>query len=462
MTKPTPSVPGDTDLRVAIIGSGPAGIYAADALLKSDRPVSVDVIDGLPTPYGLVRYGVAPDHLKIKSVERTLRGVLEDPRARFIGNVTFGTDLCLDDLRTHYDATVLATGAPQDRRLNVPGEDLPGSAAAAEFVAWYCGHPGYPPRFPLRAREVAVIGAGNVALDVARFLAKDADELSHTDVPDDVLAAVRDNPVTDIHVIARRGPAQAKFTLVELREMGELAGADVVVHRDELALDAASEQAIADKRQIRNMVELFDNWSRREPTGAKRRVHFRFLRRPVEITGTDGVTGVRLERLELDGTGQVRGTGELDLLPAQLVVRSIGYRGTALPKVPFDSASGTVPNADGRVHTPEGEPVPGLYVAGWIKRGPTGVIGTNKGDATGTVRSLLADMEAAGPNRPRPPEPDPEAVTELLRVRDVGFVTWDGWLHIDASEMERGEAQGRARAKIADLEAMIAASRRRE
>lgn len=442
-------------LRVAVIGSGPAGVYAAEALLRADPPVDVevDVIDALPTPFGLVRYGVAPDHFKIKSVARTLTKIMEDPRVRFLGNVAFGDDLSLDDLRTYYDATVFATGSPHDRRLGVPGEDLPGSHAAADFVAWYSGHPQYAPAFPLGARSVAVIGAGNVALDVARVLALGADGLAHTDVPDAALAALGAHPVADVHIIARRGPAQAKFTLVELREMAELPGTDVVVHADELEVDDAGEQAMAARRPIRSMVELFRTWAERPLTGAPRRVHFRFLHRPVEIVGPDTVTAVRLERSHLDGTGNAVGTGEVETLPAQMVIRSIGYRGSPLPGLPFDDGAATVPNDAGRVLDGAGAPLPGVYVAGWIKRGPTGVIGTNRSDATETVRSLLAD--AADGRVPAAPEPAPDAVTAALREGGTHVVTWDGWGHIDAYERELGEVLGRDRAKTPDLAAML-------
>ena len=442
-------------LRVAVIGSGPAGVYAAEALLRADPPVDVDidVIDALPTPFGLVRYGVAPDHFKIKSVARTLTKVMEDPRVRFIGNVAFGTDLTSDDLRTHYDATVFATGSPHDRRLGVPGEDLPGSHAAADFVAWYSGHPAYDPAFPLGARQVAVIGAGNVALDVARVLAQGSAGLAHTDVPDAALAALAEHPVDDIHIIARRGPAQAKFTLVELREMAELPDTEVVVDPAELEVDAAGEQAMAARRPTRTMVELFRTWAGRPSEGAPRRIHFRFLRRPVEITGPDRVTAVRLECAHMDGSGGASGTGEIETLPAQMVIRSIGYRGSPLPGLPFDEGSATVPNDAGRVTDGDGAPLPGLYAAGWIKRGPTGVIGTNRSDAAETARSLLAD--AAEGRVPSAPEPGPDAVIATLRDRGVHFVTWEGWEGIDAFERKLGVAGGRDRAKTPDLAAML-------
>ncbi len=432
-------------LRVAVLGSGPAGIYAAEALAKAEA--SVDIFDRLPAPYGLVRYGVAPDHLKIKSVARTLQRVFEMPGVRFIGNVTYGPDITLAELRRCYDAVIFATGSPFDRRLGVPGEDLPGSVAAAEIVNWYCGLPGANTDIGLHARDVAIIGAGNVALDVARILAKGAEAVSHTDMPDHVLDALGGAAATDIHIVARRGPAQAKFTMVELREMGELPDADVVVDPADLELDAASREAMAGRRPLRTMVELFGQWAERPLTGKPRRVHFHFLRRPAALLGTDRVTGLQVERGKLDGSGGVVGTGQLETIPAQLVVRSIGYRGAPIEGLPFDARSGTVPNTAGRVDDP------GSYVAGWIKRGPTGVIGTNRSDAAETVKTLLADASAG--TLPRAAERDPDAILAILADRGVGYVTWDGWLRLDEHELALGKARGRERTKVHELETML-------
>lgn len=429
-------------LRVAVIGSGPAGIYACEALIKAGA--TVDVFDALPAPYGLVRYGVAPDHLKIKSVARTLCRVLESPGVRFVGNVRYGLDLTLQQLRRCYDATVFATGSPHDRRLGVPGEDLPGSVAAAEVVNWYSALPGAATS-GLDAKDVAIIGAGNVALDVARILAKGAAALDFTDMPDDVLETLAKAGATDIHIVARRGPAQAKFTLVELREMGELPEADVVVDPADLQLDDASREAMAARRTTRTMVELFDKWAHQPLTGKPRRVHFHFLAKPVELLGTDRVETLRVERQQLDGSGGVRGLGEIREIPAQLVVRSIGYRGRPIPGLPFDESAGTVPNEAGRVDRS------GHYVAGWIKRGPTGVIGTNRSDAAETVATLLADADRL----PRAPERDPAAILELLATGGVDYVTWDGWLRLDRYELELGQARGRERTKVAELAEML-------
>jgi ferredoxin--NADP+ reductase len=429
-------------LRVAVIGSGPAGIYACETLVKAGA--TVDVFDALPAPYGLVRYGVAPDHLKIKSVARTLCRVLESPGVRFIGNVAYGTDLRLDELRRCYDATVFATGSPHDRRLGIAGEDLPGSVAAADVVNWYSALPGATAS-GLDATDVAIIGAGNVALDVARILAKGAAALDFTDMPDDVLETLGKAGATDIHIVARRGPAQAKFTLVELREMGELPDADVVVDPADLQLDDASREAMAARRTTRTMVELFEKWSRQPLTGKPRRVHFHFLAKPVALIGSDRVQTLQVERQQLDGSGGVRGLGELQVIPAQLVVRSIGYRGRPIPGLPFDESAGTVPNEAGRVDHD------GNYVAGWIKRGPTGVIGTNRSDAAETVATLLSDADTL----PRAPERAPDAILRVLADRGVDYVTWDGWLKLDQHELELGRARGRERTKLAELAEML-------
>lgn len=446
--------------RVAIVGSGPAGIYAADALAQHDSgedALAVDVIDRLPCPYGLVRYGVAPDHLKIKSIVTALRRVLELPAVRFLGNIDVGTDLSLDDLHRHYDAILFANGAAVDRPIGVPGEDLPGSASAREFVAWYSGHPdAHLDRFALEATSVAVVGVGNVAVDVARVLAKAPAELRGTDLPDHVLDVLERSRVRDIHLLGRRGPAQAKFTTKELRELGELANADVIVHAGELQLDEASEAALASSAGVRRNVDVLREWAQRQPTGRPRRLHVRFLLRPIEVLGTDRVTGVRLERSGLDGTGNAVGTGEHVVIDAQLLLRAVGYLGLPLPGLPFDERTGVVPNAGGRVLR-DGLPVPGEYVAGWIKRGPTGVIGTNKGDARETVAAIVADL----PSLPPAPLSDPEAVPALLTGRGVEVVAWDGWQAIDAAEMDLGRTQGRDRVKIAELDQLLRAAARR-
>lgn len=442
----------NSPLRVAVLGAGPAGVYAADALVRSEVPVSVDVLDRLPAPYGLVRYGVAPDHPKIKSVSKVLARVLTSPEVRFLGNVWFGTDLHLADLRRHYDAVILATGTPGRNRLGVPGEDLPGSISAADLVDWYNAHPDADPEFWLDAREVAVIGAGNVALDAARMLATDADDLAGTDIPDHVLATLRSSKVTDIYLIARRGPAQAKFTSLELREFAKLAGAVPLVDPADLELDTADEAAVADDRRLRTNVELLRAWSTNTTEPGQRRVHFRFWQSPTAILGTDRVDGIRLRRTVPDPAGGVRATGPEESLPVQSVMTAIGYRGSPLPEIPFSAESGRITSQACRVTDESGQPLPGLYVAGWTKRGPTGVIGTNKSDAAETARTVLADAT----DLPPAPEPDPEAIDTLLTAREVSYVTWEGWTRLDAYETTHGQGSGRTRVKIHDLNEMIA------
>lgn len=449
-------MPSERALRVAVIGAGPSGIYTADALSspKTGANVSVDVLDRLPTPYGLVRYGVAPDHLKIKSVSEKLRQILERPQVRFVGNVALGRDVTVADLRRFYDAVVYAYGASRDRRLGVPGEDLAGSTSATEFVNWYCGHPDTDiGRYVLDVRSAVVVGVGNVAVDVARILAKTVDELSHTDLHDEVLDVLRDSKVTDVHMLGRRGPAQAKFTTKELRELGELADADVIVRPDELVFDEASEQALKDHKELARNVEVLREWSTRELTGKSRRIHVRFLVKPVEILGTDKVEGVVLERTALDGKGGVTGTGETETLPCQMVFRSVGYSGEAAEGVPFDDRTGVIPNEAGRVLR-DGAVAVGEYTSGWIKRGPTGVIGTNRSDAAETVVSLLADAETL----PQAAEPEPEAFPKWLAENGVRAVLYEHWEQIDAAERALGEASGRTRVKIPRLEDLLAAA----
>ena len=449
--------------RVAVIGAGPSGLYAAAALaaavgVPDERAVDVDVLDRLPAPYGLVRYGVAPDHVKMKSVIRVLGRPFGPGEIRFLGGVRVGADgLPLDVLRAHYPAVVPAPGSALDRRLGVPGEDLPGSIGSAEIVGWYCGHPdhGVAPRLDTPA--VAVVGAGNVALDVARVLARTADELAPTDVPDAVLDALRHSAVRDVHVLVRRGPQQVRFTPVELRQLGDLAAAAVVVHDDGLldgGVPDAVLDAVTDRRERANLTVLAE-WARATPGTASRRIHLRFLRSPVRILGADGgrVTGVVVERTTLTPDGRARGTGEEETLDVGLVVRAVGYTAAPIPGLPFDVATGTVPNEAGRVVDGSGAPVPGQYVTGWIRRGPTGVIGTNKHDAVETAGSLLADL----PGLPPPARPDPDDLDAVLAGYGVRPVDWTAWLRLDAEEVRRGEARGADRIKVADLADMLAA-----
>jgi ferredoxin--NADP+ reductase len=440
-------------LRVAVIGSGPAGLYAAEALVKqTDGNVRVDVFDRLPTPYGLVRYGVAPDHKSIKSIARYLQKVLENPAVRFFGCVELGRDMTRTDLLDCYDAVLYSTGAMVDRHLGVPGEELPGSIAATDFVNWYCGHPDAADHvFDLNAEEVAVIGVGNVAVDVVRILAKTADELRETDVPEQVLEALAASRVRRVHMIGRRGPAQAKFTTKELRELGELPGVSVHVRPEDMELDPASAELAESDRHVRGNVKVLNGWTGEPDDAAPRRIDVRFWRAPVEILGTERVEGLRVERTTLDESGRVRGTGEYETLPVGLVLRSVGYQSVALEGVPFDERAYVVPNEGGRIIGPDGAAVPREYVAGWIKRGPTGVVGTNKSDAAETVRNLLEDLDPEGPRPPR-------TIEELLESRGLRVVTYADWLNLDTAEIELGSALGRGeRVKLARWEAMRSA-----
>jgi NADPH-dependent glutamate synthase beta subunit-like oxidoreductase len=444
-------------LRVAVIGSGPAGIYTAEALVKQAPSVRVDVLDRLPTPYGLVRYGVAPDHPSIKSIARYLQRVLEHPSVRFLGCVEFGKDVSREELLECYDAVVYATGAMVDRRLGIPGEDLPGSVAATDFVNWYCGHPDAAEySFDLSAESVAVLGIGNVAVDVARILARQADELSPTDTPEPVLRALEQARVRDIYMIGRRGPVQAKFTTKELRELGKLPSAGVWVDPADMELDPAAAKLAEAERRIRGNVKVMSEWAERPApadtggAGPRRRIELRFWRRPVEIVGDGRVEGLRLERTRLDADGRVVGTGEYETLPVGLVLRSVGYQSVPLPGVPFDERSRVVPNEAGRIHDDDGRLRQREYVAGWLKRGPTGVIGTNKSDAAETVESLLDDVTAGG----RP------GIEALLEARGIGVVTYDGWLAIDARETELARTLGRGeRVKLVGWDALREACR---
>jgi len=445
----------DASLRVAIVGAGPSGLFAADALLKARDDVRVDVFDRLPTPYGLVRYGVAPDHAKIKSVTKTFEKTCRDPRLRFFGNVDVGEDVTVDELRRYAHAVILAVGASSDRSLGVPGEDLVGSLSATEFVAWYNGHPDYVDLNPhLEARHVAVVGIGNVAVDVARILAKSVDELATTDIADHAIEALAESRVEEISMLGRRGPAQAKWTTKELRELGELENADLYVDPDELVLDPASAAAAeADATTKRNLGLLAD-FAAHEPQGKPRKLHLRFFVSPVELHGEDDhVRAMTLGRNRLEeregGYLAAVDTGERETIPAELVLRSVGYRGVAIPGVPFDVRRGVVPNQGGRVVDEEGRALPGMYVAGWIKRGPSGVIGTNKADAMKTVEALLADP------LPEPADASDSALPAMLAERGVSVVDFSGWLALDRAEVGAGTASGRPRVKVVTVADML-------
>ncbi len=444
-------------VRVAVVGSGPSGMYAADALTsQEDIAVSVDIIDRLPSPFGLVRYGVAPDHLSIRSVRDTLDKVLDKPGVRFLGNVEVGVDLTLAQLREFYDAVILTYGASRDRALGIPGEDLAGSIAATDFVNWYTGHPDVDPgqyvAFLRETTSVAVIGVGNVAVDVTRVLSKAPGEIDWTDMPQHVLDALRESSVTDVHVIGRRGPAQATWTTKELRELGELEQAQVIVAEGGDVSDEASRKAADDKAVARN-IAVVEDWSQRADDGRARRIHLHFRCRPVEILGDTRVEGLVVERTELDAQGQAHGTGETHVVPVDAVIRSVGYRGTALDGVPFDASRNVIPNVEGRV-VDDGTPVPGLYVAGWIKRGPTGIIGTNKKDAVQTVACLLQDAQS--PQFLTATQPDPDGVDAALAGRAVDA---GGWRRIDAAERALGATRGRERTTLWSRQELLAAAR---
>lgn len=448
-------------LRVAVIGAGPAGIYTADALTRQrDVPVTVDLVDRLPTPFGLVRHGIAPDHLKMRAIRDTLHRVLDVPGVRFVGNVDVGGDIALDELRRHVDAVVYTYGAAVDRHLGIPGEDLPGSLAATDLVAWYCGHPDADRRLVeealAAARRVVVVGVGNVALDVARVLVRTPEELEPSDMPQHVLDALAASPVEAVTVLGRRGPAQATFTTQELRELGELAGATVLVDPADVAPDAATDERLADahdRNAIRNLAVL-RGWADHAAGPGQATVTLRFYARPLRLIGEDRVTGVEVERTVVDDDGRASGTGETEVLPADLVVRSVGYRGTPLPGLPLDERSGTVPHAVGRVLR-DGAVSPGEYVAGWIKRGPSGVVGTNKHDARETVAELLADAGSGvlGPGGPR------DDLVEALVARGAEPVLLEDWRAIDAAEIALGATRGRARTTMHEREALLAAVR---
>ena len=432
-------------LRVAIVGSGPAGFYAAGALLGGETPVEVDMFERLPTPWGLVRLGVAPDHPKLKTVSRAFEKIADRPGFRFLGNVEVGRDIEHAELMRLYDAVIYAVGAQTDRRLGIPGEDLPGSWPATEFVAWYNGHPDYHAcEFDLNVERAVVVGVGNVALDVARMLALTPGELAPTDTSDAAIAAINASPVREIVVVGRRGPAQAAFTTPELIELGELAGADVIVDPADL------EGAVGTDTNSERNIEVLHEFAAREPAGKQKRLVLKFFASPVAIHGEDRVESIELVKNVLDENGRAVPTEERETLPCGIVFRSVGYRGVALPGVPFDEKTGTIPNQGGRVE-------PGVYTAGWIKRGPSGVIGTNKKDATETVELLLEDAVAG-----KLPRSDATAadVDALLDERGVRRVMYTGWQAIDEHERAAGEKHGRPRVKLCTWDELLDAAQR--
>ncbi len=445
-------------LRLAVVGAGPAGIYASDLIIKAQRDfdVSIDLFDLLPAPYGLVRYGVAPDHPRIKGIIKALYEVLDRGDIRFFGNVKYGTDLRLADLKKHYNAVIFATGAIKDADLNIPGIELDGSYGAADFVNWYDAHPDFPLSWPLNAKEIAVIGNGNVALDVARILVKLPDDLLSTDIPDHVYRGLKSSPVTDVHVFGRRGPAQVKFSPLELREALHVNGVQAIVDPDDFQFDEGSQAALDGNNQIRVMVKTLQDLKDNPQSAQARRLHLHFFHSPLEVVGKDGkVAAIKFERTKLDGTGNVTGTGEIVEYPVQAVYRAVGYFGSELDEIPFDAKSGVIANNEGRVLDGSGKHIPGVYCTGWIKRGPVGLIGHTKADAIETIGHLIEDRTSWW----QPESPAEEAIVETLRERGVDFMDWRNWLNVDARERALGEGDGRERIKLFDRGEMLRVSK---
>lgn len=463
---PDSSDPPARPLRVAVVGAGPAGLFAADALVKdASFDVSVDVFERWPTPYGLVREGVAPDHQSIKGVTRVFDRVLRHPQVRLFGNVRFGYDVKREELTQLYDQVVYAVGAQTDRQMGIAGEELRGSWPATDFVRWYNGQPECANlSFDLSVERAIVVGNGNVAVDVARILLTDPEVLARTDIADHALEALRHSRVREVVMLGRRGPAQAKFTNVELKELGKLDGVDVVVAPEELELDFASSSALEDRRVARNL-EILHDYAARGTTEAPRRLTFRFLVSPVELLAAHGgVAAVRLEKNRLaqrdGGYLAAEGTGEFETLDAGLVFRSVGYRGVALPDVPFDDRRGVIPNREGRIlSSSDGDVVPGEYVVGWIKRGPDGVIGTNKACAAETVSLMLDDAGQLSVD-PAPAE-DPDSILAILSERCPDYVTAEDWRRLDELELARGQDEGRPRVKLVRVDEMLDLMRKR-
>ncbi|MDO5671377.1 MAG: FAD-dependent oxidoreductase [Actinomycetaceae bacterium] len=465
-------------LDVAIIGAGPAGIYAADILAKSDIDVAVDIFERLPAPYGLVRYGVAPDHPRIRQIIDALYAILQRGDINLLGNVNIGEDITIDDLRDHYDAVIFATGSDRDAPIDLPGQELEGCYGAADFVSWYDGHPDYSRSWPLNAPQVAVIGVGNVALDVARILAKHYEDLLTTEIPPNVAEMLATSPITDVHVFGRRGPAQVKFTPLELRELGQIPGVDIIVYEEDFDFDEGSQKAINASKQTKQVVKTLMNFAMIPPEDRKapRRIHIHMFHSPVEVLGDEhgNVRALVTERTALQGDGSVSGTGELVETPVQAVYRAVGYFSSPLPGVPFDEDRGIIPNVGGRVtsvpiaegETPDAATIlPGVYATGWVKRGPVGLIGSTKSDAQETIANLLEDA-AAGRIHARSMERGYEAITKILEAKDVPYTTWQGWELLNQFEKQLGEDYGevpggrgpRERVKVVAREAMTAIS----
>jgi len=447
-------------LRVAVIGSGPSGFYAADFYLKqTELVIYVDMFDRLPTPYGLVRGGVAPDHAKIKTVTKQYDKIAANPRFRFFGTVELGKAIDHADLAAHYHQIVYATGAQTDRAMGIPGESLSGSYPATEFVGWYNAHPDYRDlQFDLTQERAVVVGNGNVAMDVARILASSYEELVKTDIADYALEALKNSRIREIYVVGRRGPLQAAFTNPEIKELGELQECDLIIPPEEVQLDPLSQAALATaEKTARVNVEIMQKYAQQAPSGKKKQIIFRFLASPTELIGTEQVEAVKLVKNVLtqndDGSLRPKATDQTEILPCGLIFRSIGYKGVALPDVPFDAKGGVIPNQKGRVVDAQQCVINGEYVAGWIKRGPSGIIGTNRPDSVETVESALADMRDGKTLTPTNTSAD--AIPALLDSRGVDYTTYADWQALDQAEIERGAAQGRPRVKFSRISEML-------
>lgn len=455
-------------LSIAVIGAGPAGIYASDILSKSGLDVEIDLFERLPAPYGLVRYGVAPDHPRIKQIIVALYKILQRGDIRLLGNVNIGEDVTVEDLHAHYDAVIFATGSDRDAPLDIPGVDLPQCYGAADFVSWYDGHPDYPREWELNAKEIAVIGVGNVALDVARVLAKHVEDMLVTEIPENVANGLRENPVTDVHVFGRRGPAQVKFTPLELRELGKQPDVDVIVYEDDFDFDEGSQAAIQASNQTKQVVKALTNYAMEDEHTASRRIHIHMFHAPAEILADEdgNVRAIRTERTRLLGDGNVEGTGEFVETPVQAVYRAVGYFSSPIDGVPFDDKRGVIPNDAGRVLGEDGQPIPGLYATGWVKRGPVGLIGSTKSDAQETIANLVEDA-GAGVLHAGTDAVGHDAMIALLEERGIPYTTWQGWELLDAYEQRLGEEYGevegdrgpRERVKVVSRAAMTAISR---
>ncbi|MDO4927776.1 MAG: FAD-dependent oxidoreductase [Corynebacterium sp.] len=450
-------------MRVAIIGAGPAGIYASDILLKSELgaagEINIDLFEQMPAPFGLIRYGVAPDHPRIKGIITALHRVLDKPGVRVLGNVTVGRDVSVEELHEYYDAIIFSTGAVADRDLNIPNIDAKGSFGAADFVGFYDGNPRFSREWDLSAKQVAVIGVGNVGLDVARILAKTGEELDVTEIPENVYESLKKNQAEEVHVFGRRGPAQAKFTPQELKELDHSPTINVVVSPEDIDYDEASIEARQASKSQDLVCQVLENYAIREPKDAPHLLHIHLFESPTEVLVDDdnNVVGLRTERTELDGTGNVVGTGKFTDWPVQSIYRAVGYRSDAVEGVPFDGNNFVIPNDGGHVLTErDGDIIPGLYATGWIKRGPVGLIGNTKSDAKETIDMVLADYQEG--NLQAPAHPGEDEILALLESRDVKPTTWDHWYSLDAAEKALGEAKGRVRKKIVEWEEQLQAA----